>query len=376
MNDNKVNILLVDDQPAKLLTYEAMLEELGENLVRASSGKEALEKLLKMDVAVILADVNMPEMDGFELADLIQQHPRFRKTALIFISAVHLSDQDRMKGYQSGAVDYVSVPIVPEVLCAKVKIFVELYRKTQQLVDSEKSLRELSRHLLRSQDEERRRIGRDLHDTLGQNLVAIKMALDSLAELMGPELGEYRKHVNECRSLSEGAIKELRTISHLMYPPMLDELGLRSAVAWYLDGFAQRSEIATTFESPDDFGRLAPDVELAMFRILQESVTNVHRHSGSSMASVRLYLKDGAAHLEVSDRGKGIARGILGNGGTRSLGVGLRGMEERVRQLGGRLKISSSSAGTTVTATIPIADQSRKPQAIGAASKGGITTPL
>jgi len=130
---DRVNILMVDDQPGKLLTYEAILSELGENLVKATSAKEALEKLLKIDVAVVLMDVSMPEIDGFELAEIIRQHPRFQKTAIIFISAVHLTDLDRLKGYQHGAVDYLSVPIVPEVLRAKVKVFTELHRKNKQL---------------------------------------------------------------------------------------------------------------------------------------------------------------------------------------------------------------------------------------------------
>src|SRR6201993_326684 len=129
----KVNILLVDDQPAKLLSYEVMLSELGENLIKTTSGRESLEQLLRNDVAVVLMDVSMPEIDGFELAELIRQHPRFQKTAIIFVSAVHLTDVDRLKGYQHGAVDYLSVPIVPEVLRAKVKVFTELHRKKQQL---------------------------------------------------------------------------------------------------------------------------------------------------------------------------------------------------------------------------------------------------
>src|SRR5215468_9047048 len=128
-----VNILMVDDQPAKLLSYEVMLEELGENLLKATSGREALEILLKTDVAVVLMDVSMPELDGFQLAEMIREHPRFQKTAIIFISAVHLTDVDRLKGYQHGAVDYISVPVVPDLLRAKVKVFAELYRKTRQL---------------------------------------------------------------------------------------------------------------------------------------------------------------------------------------------------------------------------------------------------
>src|ERR1700751_2577105 len=129
----EVNILMVDDQPGKLLSYEAILADLGENLIKATSAKDALEKLLKTDVAVVLMDVSMPEIDGFELAEIIPQNPRFQKTAIIFISALHLTDLDRLKGYQHGAVDYLSVPIVPEVLRAKVRVFTELHRKNQQL---------------------------------------------------------------------------------------------------------------------------------------------------------------------------------------------------------------------------------------------------
>jgi len=133
MEHEKVNILLVDDQPAKLLAYEVILKELGENLVAATSGREALEHLLKNEVAVILVDVCMPELDGFELAAMIREHPRFQKTAIIFISAIQVSDLDRLRGYEMGAVDYVPVPVVPEVLRAKIRVFAELYRKTRQL---------------------------------------------------------------------------------------------------------------------------------------------------------------------------------------------------------------------------------------------------
>ncbi len=131
--DHKVNLLLVDDQPAKLLSYEVMLGDLGENLVKVSSAKEALEFLLKNDVAVILVDVCMPELDGFELAKMIREHPRYQRVSIIFISAIHVSETDYLRGYSAGAVDYVPVPVVPEVLRAKVKVFTELYRKTRQL---------------------------------------------------------------------------------------------------------------------------------------------------------------------------------------------------------------------------------------------------
>jgi len=130
---DKVNILMVDDQPGKLLSYEAILGDLGENLIKARSGREGLEQLLKHDVAVVLLDVSMPEIDGFEMADMMRQHPRFQKTAILFISAVRMSDLDRIKGYKSGAVDYISVPVVPDILRAKVSVFADLHRKTRQL---------------------------------------------------------------------------------------------------------------------------------------------------------------------------------------------------------------------------------------------------
>jgi two-component sensor histidine kinase/DNA-binding response OmpR family regulator len=133
MPDDKVNILLVDDQPAKLLTYEVILRELGDNLIMAASGKEALEQLLKNEIAVVLMDVSMPELDGFQLASMIREHPRFQKIAMIFVSAIYLAEIDHLRGYEMGAVDYVPVPVVPEVLRAKVRVFADLYRKTRQL---------------------------------------------------------------------------------------------------------------------------------------------------------------------------------------------------------------------------------------------------
>ena len=170
---DEVNILLVDDQPAKLLSYEVMLQELGENLIKASSAREALEQLLKREIAIVLVDVCMPELDGFQLAAMIREHPRFQKTAIIFISAVHLTDMDRLRGYAMGAVDYVPVPVIPDVLRAKVKVFAELYRKTRQL---EQLNQELER--LNSSDEDL--IGRTvlLVDDDARNIFALSSVLE------------------------------------------------------------------------------------------------------------------------------------------------------------------------------------------------------
>jgi PAS domain S-box-containing protein len=249
---------------------------------------------------------------------------------------------DRMQSQR--ALDRVNQDLKNEILERKLA--------EQKLAESEQSLRSLSLHLLRSQDEERRRIGRDLHDSLGQVLTVMKMNLEALA----PVAGDRRDQIVKCIELADSCIREVRTISYLLYPPMLEELGLRAAVPWYLDGFAARSGIQTTFEVSADFDRLPRESELALFRVLQEGLTNLHRHSGSPVAHIRLSRKNGTTALEIRDEGKGIPPSVLSGGVSGHLpptGVGLRGMAERMKQLGGRLEVTSSERGTTVVATVP-----------------------
>jgi PAS domain S-box-containing protein len=235
----------------------------------------------------------------------------------------------------------------------------------RKLQESEKSLRELSLHLLRTQDEERRRIGREIHDSLGQYLSVLKMKLDSMGS--SPATAEERE---ECGHLVEECVKEVRTISYLLYPPMLEEMGLTSAIPWYLEGFSKRSGIQTSFHAAADLERLSRDAELVLFRVLQESLTNVQRHSGSKIAEISISHTYDVVTLEVRDRGKGLPATILELGNRDwmgSLGVGLRGMSERLRQLGGALEMSSDESGTRVRATVP----SREPRST---SKGTATT--
>jgi PAS domain S-box-containing protein len=227
----------------------------------------------------------------------------------------------------------------------------EVSRRTAaegKLQASERSLRRLSGRLLRMQDEERRRLGRELHDSVGQYLAALKMGLDAMHDDSNPQVQECVQMVDQC-------MKEVRTISYLLYPPMLEEVGLRSAIPWYIDGFSKRSGIQVACDIDPNIGRLSRDAELAVFRVLQESLTNVHRHSESPTAKVRLGLEGGAVFLEVSDRGKGIPPSALEPGGDSSntLGVGLRGMIERMSQLGGSIELSSNERGTTVRACLP-----------------------
>jgi signal transduction histidine kinase len=356
----KVNILMVDDQPAKLLSYEVILNELGENLIKANSGREALEYLLKEDVAVVLMDVSMPEIDGFELADMIRQHPRFQKTAIIFISGVHLTDLDRLRGYERGAVDYISVPVNPELLRAKVSVFADLNRKTRQLEVLNRELRTLSSSLITTQDDERRRIARELHDSLGQELSAAKMMTDKIVMLN--RSSESKNEAVEISNLIDHAIQQVRSISYLLHPPLLDEIGLQSALQFYLEGFTKRSGIDIQLETqPSNFPRLTPEMETAIFRIVQEAVTNVFRHSGASEAWVTLMKDDSQVIGTVRDNGKGITEGVV-EGRPDRIGVGIGGMRQRVKEFGGDLRIGNANPGTFVEVTVPIKDMSRESQ--------------
>jgi PAS domain S-box-containing protein len=518
--NEKVNILMVDDQPAKLLSYEVILAELGENLIKATSGKEALEHLLKTDIAVVLMDVSMPDLDGFELAELIRQHPRFQKTAIIFISAVYLTDVDRLRGYERGAVDYISVPVIPELLRAKVSIFAELHRKAHQLErlnheleqrvadrteelarraealqllngelarknqeldaivrtapdiifsrqsdgardyisdrfyeytgavmgtangfgwlefvhndDRERSmaewmrcaqsgqnyeseyrmrgknghyrwfraravpirdlegkilkwygtcsdihdskvleqsmrdsaiqlermvddrtaaLRRLSVRLLTMQDDERRRIARELHDGLGQDLAAAKMMMDSILGTKPAQSNQ--KAAREASETIDRAIQQVRSLSHLLHPPLLDEVGLLSALRWYLDGLSKRSGIETSLNiDPPAFPRLTAELETAIFRIIQEALTNVYRHSGAQKAWVTIEQTDNHVLVKIRDDGKGIESPVaeLRPG---SIGIGIGGMSQRAKEFGGELRLVNADPGTLVEVTIP-----------------------
>lgn len=518
--DERVNILLVDDQPAKLLSYEVMLEELGENLIKATSAKEALERLLRTEVAIVLMDVNMPDIDGFELASMIRQHPRFQRTAIILISAVNLTDLDRLKGYERGAVDYISVPVIPELLRAKVKVFAELHRKTRQLEvlnreleerveertqelakraevleqlnlmlahknqeldaiihtapdiifsrqmngerdyisdrfyeytgaaagtahglgwidyvhpdDKEEAtgqwnrcvesganyeaeyrmrsrdhlyrwfraravpirnsggqiirwygicsdihdsklleqsiresatklekmvdertaeLRQLSVRLMTMQDQEHRRIARELHDGLGQELAVAKIVLDSaLQQEPAPAI---RRACTEAIAIIDRAIQQVRSMSHLLHPPLLDEVGLLSAISWYVDGLAERSGIETSLHvEPQDFPRLTPDLETAIFRIVQEALTNVFRHAAASQVWITLAQRGVQTAVTVRDNGRGIGAKIA-ELQPESLGVGIRGIKQRAKEFGGELRVANANPGTVVEVVIP-----------------------
>ena len=216
---------------------------------------------------------------------------------------------------------------------------------------AEDAARSLSGRILTLQDEERRRIARGLHDSLGQYLAALKMQLG----ILSMSKGDQRPLIAEASQIVDRCITETRTISHLLHPPLLDEAGFGSAARWFVEGFAERSGIAVNLSFPPDFGRLQSDIEITLFRALQEGLTNVHRHSASPKADIRVVLERRYVRLEIQDYGQGIPPETIQqlNEGGGKTGVGVAGMRERVRELGGYMTIKSDSVGTLLTVILP-----------------------
>jgi PAS domain S-box-containing protein len=227
-------------------------------------------------------------------------------------------------------------------------------RRTQELNAANENLRELSGRLLQLQDEERRRIARELHDSVGQLLAAISMnnvAIKAESEKLSPASAEALSHNSR---IVDEILGQIRTISHLLHPPLLDEAGLASALDWYVNGFSQRSNIDVSLDMPSDLGRLSRELELTIFRVVQESLTNIHRHSRSQTAAIRITREDGRLSLQIRDTGRGMSqKKVMALTGASS-GVGLRGMRERLAQVGGDLTLQSDGNGTLVTAILPL----------------------
>lgn len=266
--NERVNILMVDDQPAKLLSYEAILQGLGENLIKATSAREALEHLLRTEIAVVLMDVSMPEMDGFELAAMIREHPRFAKTAILFVSAVRLTELDRLKGYEVGAVDYIPVPVIPEILRAKVSVFAELFRKTRQL-------EELNRDLERRVEERTAELEKSTAREREARLAA-EAALQVRDEFLSVAAHELKTPITGLRATAQILARKLRK-------------GEVEAPAWLRDGLRivdQQTErltrlIGQLFDiSRLDQGNLAADfVPTDLTELAERLVNSFHARS-------------------------------------------------------------------------------------------------
>jgi signal transduction histidine kinase len=345
---SKAKILLVDDEPKSLYALQELLSTLGESLMTAPSGEEALRLVLKHDFAVILLDVRMPGIDGFETAKLIRNRERSRLTPIIFLTAAADEMTSMFRGYEVGAVDYLMKPVVPEILKSKVSVFVELHRKSERLKESEDKLRRLAAHLISVREEERAHIAREIHDELGQVLTGIKMEVGWLAKrLKEPQLLEKTDSMSK---LIDSTVQTVRKIATGLRPEMLDDMGLVAAIGWQAKDFQKRTGIRCRVKLPPETTKLDIDVATTAFRIFQEILTNVARHSRATRVDIDLGVTDEQVSLEVHDNGVGIAESDLH--GRKSLG--LLGMHERALLFGGEVSITGSPGhGTRVAVTIP-----------------------
>lgn len=471
---SRARILVVDDNEANLAAFELILKDLGQEIVKATSGPEALRYLFDRDFAVVLLDVRMPEMDGFETAELIRKRQRSRLTPIILITAADVSQEQIARGYTVGAVDYIFKPFLPEVLKAKVGIFLDLFKKREEVQErearlrtlianvpgavyrrqasapwemlflsdsiedlsgypaseflehrrpfesvvhredararaealensvrqgtplaleyrivhrdgrvrwiidrgqcvpdpsgaapymdgilfevterkvAEESLRELIGRLVQLQENERRQIARELHDSTSPLLTSLTGKLYGLKHRTGGVDPMTSKFLEDSLQLSEKAAGVIRDVTYLLHPRSLDETGLLSALRWYGSGFASRTGVSLDMTLPEELPKLPAGAEIALFRIVQESLTNILRRSTSAETRIRLFVDGRNLILEVGSEGDGGTEGVESPG---AAGIAVAAMTERLRQLGGKLAIARAASRTTVTAVLPL----------------------
>jgi signal transduction histidine kinase len=379
---NDITILAVDDNDALRYSLSRTLKEGGYNVMEARNGAEAL-RMADDSPDLITLDIHLPDMDGFEICRLLKENPHTAHIPVLHISATFVEAEYRVRGLETGADGYLAEPVSRDELLATVGALLRLKKaeraarlnaaeaekarrelkiahdeleqrvlaRTEELAQKTAEVRELTGRLLKLQDDERRRLARELHDSTGQMLVAMKLALEQMSEESKGQ--PFEQLVAQTISINEEMSRELRTMSYLLHPPLLDEVGLPSALRWYAEGFSQRSGITVDLQISSEFGRLPDGMEIALFRVVQECLTNIHRHSGSATANIRLTRNRRNVQIEIRDSGNGVSPERRHENKVIP-GVGLMGIQERMRQFGGTVEITSQSNGTSVIATIPL----------------------
>ena len=366
--------VLIADDNSDMRQYLARLLSEQYEVETVADGHEALRAAHEHPPDLIVSDVMMPNLDGFELLKALRAEEQTRTIPVVLLSA-RAGEESRVEGIQAGADDYLIKPFSARELLARVSGRLEISRlqrdresqlrlnqaelerrvqeRTRELLNASHELRELSARILQAQDDERRRIARELHDGAGQLIAALGMEASNLARERERLSSRAASSLDNIESLVVQMTQDIRTMSHLLYPPLLDEVGLQSALREYVTGFAERSGIQVSLDIPSQIDRLDRDYELSLFRIVQECLTNIHRHSGSKTASIRIVQDDEAIALEVRDKGEGMPVERLSEIQSRGSGVGIRGMRERVLQLSGTMSIESDGSGTRIHVVIP-----------------------
>lgn len=361
----QASILIVDDDRASLMAMQEVLVTLGARLVTASSGEEALRRVLEEDFAAILLDVRMPGIDGFTTASMIRERRRSRYTPIIFLTAATDDLASTFKGYRAGAVDYIVKPVIPDVLRSKLSVFVglndmnsmlsaELAERAlseQRLRASEENLRALAAHLQSVREEERIHIAREIHDELGQALTGLKFDLNSFAKQFERDSPAVRAGKQQGLGVAiDRIINSVRRIASGLRPEVLDEIGLAAAFEWQAREFQRRTGIRCHVNIPAKF--VDPDKErsTALFRVFQELLTNVARHANATRVNVSLTEGDSGLGLTVEDNGRGVKDKEIES--PRSLGF--LGLRERVLAFGGSVDVKGDEGkGTRVSVSVP-----------------------
>ncbi|MBF0144151.1 MAG: response regulator [Magnetococcales bacterium] len=360
-------ILVVDDRETNRVAMRHLLRGTAAEVSTAGSGEEALGLCLQREFALALIDVNMPGMDGFELAEYLRGAERTREIPLIFVTAALAEEIHRLRGYELGAVDFILKPVDDRILLSKVGVFLELFnarealrrhrdelaervrQRTASLEAAQQKLRRLDRHQNAIREEERRRIAHALHDEMGSTLANLKMTIQWLQrnrfdhERQNWELELLLGQVDE-------TIVKVRHLTQMLRPPILDQCGLPAALEWQAAEFERVSGVAARVTTESTEVTLEEEGRIALFRILQESLTNIGRHARATEVAIALDTLGDRVRLTVADNGRGIPEELLTDFDRT---MGLRGMEERACQNGGELHIESSTAGTRITAVIP-----------------------
>ena len=363
---SQASILIVDDDPASITVMQEILAGQGARLVTATSGEEALRKVLDDDFAAILMDVRMPGIDGFTTASMIRERKRSRYTPIIFVTG-HAEDLTTMfKGYRAGAVDFIVKPVIPDVLRSKLAVFVglhdmnrilnaELAERTlteQRLRASEENLRALASHLQSVREEERIHIAREIHDELGQALTGLKFELNTFAKHFDGDDAAARHDKQQAMNVAiDRIINSVRRIASGLRPEVLDEIGLAAAFDWQAREFQRRTGIRCHVNIPVQFSDPDKERSTALFRIFQELLTNVARHANATRVNVALSEGEAALALCVEDNGRGIKETEAQS--PRSLGF--LGLRERVLAFGGTIDVKGDEGkGTRVCVSIPV----------------------
>jgi signal transduction histidine kinase len=353
-----VSLLIVDDQEQKLLALEAVLAELGEDIVRARSGAEALRSLLSREFALILLDVNMPGMDGFETAKLIRQRKSSEHTPIIFITAFP-DEMLAARGYSLGAVDYILAPVVPDVLRTKVRVFVELYRKTTETRRQADRLRARARQLgvlasqlVEAEQRERRRLARVLHDHVQQLLAAAMMRVQ-LAQ-QEPPAETISRTLAEVEELVQDAIAAARSLAVDLHPPVLNDGGMVAALEWLARHMLRNHGLGVTLDGESN-SEVPAACRALVFDTARELLFNVVKHASVDRASIRL-VDSGAdeVRITIEDEGSGFDLERLDSADDPLNHTGLLRIRERLELIGGQVQIESAPGkGTRVTVQVP-----------------------